>query len=727
MATSLLARKRRPTDTAPKKRSFRADIQGLRAVAVLAVISDHFFSWPSGGFVGVDIFFVISGFLITGLLLKEHARKGRISFPDFYRRRVRRIMPLAVLVLLVTVGAAWMLLNAGRAHVISDDALWAALFSANWHFALMGTDYMNAGAAVSPLQHFWSLAVEEQFYVLWPWLIVLVLGVWASRASWTEIRARRVLGLVMAGIVLASFGWALWETSSSPTVAYFSTFSRAWELGLGALIAIAAGVLSKLPAWSRPVLAYVGLLGIGVSLFAITPESAFPGPWAFLPVISSGLVIAAGCGGEQRFLFPLTNRLSRYFGDISYSLYLWHFPFAILVAELLPKGPISDLSLLIAVFAFSAVSFHLLEDPIRRSSWLEPKSVKRNRQPLTLNPLPYLAVLATITLAVVGWALWNDATLQKRPAVALPIPSPIAPSGGATASATSMLSVKLQAASAATEWPALNPKPEDLGPSAKAPEWVQDGCLAMERNSQPDPIANAQRCSYGPAGATKTAVLMGDSMAVSFAPGIRAALEPLGYKVVIYTMQQCPAATLTMLQDDGSAHPSCNPFRQWAIDQVKDIHPDIVFLTSSRGASGTLASRATGRAAVDEWRKGTEDTFTALNGAATRIVVLDSPPGGKNLQECMTRISKPSDCAGSADARYDDLAKATQAAGIAVNTKPAPEIVATKSWFCTADNVCPSFIGVTPVYADTGHLTAVMSKSLSGVIAETLKLGPAQG
>ncbi len=231
------------------KKRFRPDIQGLRALAVVVVILNHLFGWPAGGFVGVDVFFVISGFLITGLLYREHERTGRISFVDFYRRRVKRIIPIATIVIVVTVAISFVVYFTARAQSILNDGVWALLFASNWHSAFQGTNYWADDGTVSPLQHYWSLAVEEQFYVVWPWLIVAAFAV-ASRRSW-DGRARRSALLVLMGtITIASFGWAIAQTITNPGFAYFSTFVRAWELGVGAMVAIAAPVLSKIPqAW----------------------------------------------------------------------------------------------------------------------------------------------------------------------------------------------------------------------------------------------------------------------------------------------------------------------------------------------------------------------------------------------------------------------------------------------------------------------------------------------
>ncbi|WP_243667932.1 acyltransferase family protein [Clavibacter michiganensis] len=252
-------------DSPTVNRGFRPDVEGLRALAVVAVIVDHLFDWPSGGFVGVDVFFVISGFLITGLLLKEYERTKTISFLDFYKRRVRRIMPAALLVLVVSTAVSFLVFNVVRAQASLWDAVWSALFVSNWHFASAGTDYFASDGPISPFRHYWSLSVEEQFYLVWPVLIFLVITFARRRTPKNRVKRARLftqtIGITVGVLIVASLAWGFYETSARPTVAYFSTFSRAWELGIGALLAIFAARLATLPAAIRPVLGYVGLAG----------------------------------------------------------------------------------------------------------------------------------------------------------------------------------------------------------------------------------------------------------------------------------------------------------------------------------------------------------------------------------------------------------------------------------------------------------------------------------
>ena len=351
---------------------FRPDIQGLRAIAVLLVVCNHLFTWP-GGEIGVDVFFVISGFLITGLLLREHAETGRISWTGFYRRRVRRIVPAATVCLVVVVAASYFIYRTVWYDAVRADGIWSFFFASNWHYAVVWEHRLQAGAPISPLGHFWSLSVEEQFYIVWPVLLIVVLGSLSRRPrSWSN---KTVLGVVLAVVAAGSFSWAVIETAYDPYWAYFSTLSRAWELCVGALLAIAATRLARLPATVRPALSYAGLAAIVASAFLIDPTSAFPGPWAALPVAGAALVVAAGIGGQPRFAQPLTNPVSVFVGKISYSLYLWHLPVIILLAAAIARDSLWFYVLAVEAMAvLSLASFYLVENPIRRSNWLAPRS-----------------------------------------------------------------------------------------------------------------------------------------------------------------------------------------------------------------------------------------------------------------------------------------------------------------------------------------------------------------
>jgi len=384
---------------------FRPDIEGMRAVAVALVLLFHGFGAPvTGGFVGVDIFFVISGFLITNLLLREQVKDGRISLWGFYARRVRRILPAATLTVLATIAATYHLLGFISGNELADDAKWTAVFAANIHFALIRIDYLGSQLPPSPLQHMWSLGVEEQFYLVWPSLFLL-LAVIVRRS-----KRRNVVGVVAVSLLVViggSLAWSIIETSSNATVAYFSPLTRAWELALGALVAAIAPAAARVPNGVHQVAALVGLAGIVISALTLMPSMPYPGFLVAVPVVSSALLIWAGCGIPPTAVGRLLSvRPIKWLGARSYSLYLWHWPILTIAAQYVghPLSAWQNSGLLLAAVAASAITYRLIENPVRNSR------VLRSRTGLSL---AIGAVLILSTIAVAQWQIashygtWN--------------------------------------------------------------------------------------------------------------------------------------------------------------------------------------------------------------------------------------------------------------------------------------------------------------------------------
>jgi peptidoglycan/LPS O-acetylase OafA/YrhL len=698
------------------KPGFRADIQGLRAFAVIAVILDHLFHWPSGGFIGVDVFFVISGFLITGHLMREWERDGQISFVGFYKGRIKRILPAAALVLLATVAASFLLLNKGRAWSVFWDGIWAALFAGNWRFAASGTDYFQNDGPVSPLQHFWSLAVEEQFYFVWPWVMLVALLI-VTKSGATKAKPRVVVGSVIAGISVLSFGWALVETVSSPTVSYFSTFTRTWELGIGAFLAIATPVLLKIGTSVRPVLAWIGITGMVSSLFVINSQSLFPAPSALLPVLSTGLILAAGTGGEQRFLAPLTNPVSGYIGNISYSLYLWHFPIIIFGATLSP----SDTGFayygltLTGIFIASVFAYHLCEDPIRRSDWL---SGQRHWLKKTKVSAKYqntaLAFLAIVAIALVVPTFLSN---PVAPGVASSTGSAQAKAATNTPAQTAKLGPELAALQKematsldTSKWPDLTPAIESLGTENWAASLRDVSCMSVTEWSLQD-------CFFATPAAPKTAVIYGDSFAAAWSPGIKVALAESGYNLQMLTLGQCPGADVIVTRDGGQAYPDCDKHHDWATEIIEDMNPDLVIIASAENTLERLASHASGNAALKEYTEGLVQSVNTIKKSSKKVVVLSSPPLGENLQECVTKISTHSSCTTSITDNWEDYKAAERGSVSATGATH----VDTSLWLCTVQGVCPAFVGGNPVRVDSGHLSIEYSTRLADVIrAEVL-------
>jgi peptidoglycan/LPS O-acetylase OafA/YrhL len=392
----------RPAQPAAKSVQFRPDIEGLRAVAVGLVLLFHAYRQPfSGGFVGVDVFFVISGFLITSLLLREQTKTGRISIAGFYARRVRRILPASTLVVVATVFATYYLLAFIAGKQAASDAKWTAIFAANIHFGLLGTDYLGSQLPPSPLQHMWSLGVEEQFYVVWPGLFLLMVLIVRGP------RHRAAMAGVLGAIIATSLAWSVVETMSNATWAYFSPLTRAWELALGALVALLAPVISKLPQAFSEFIAVAGVIGIVMSAVLFTQTTPYPGSAVALPVVSSAALIAAGCISSRTIVGrALSMRPMQWVGARSYSLYLWHWPVLILAQQYAERdlGGWQSTALLAVAVAASALSYSFLENPVRRARVLNSR---------TGLSLAMGAALIVATILVAQWQIaehygsWN--------------------------------------------------------------------------------------------------------------------------------------------------------------------------------------------------------------------------------------------------------------------------------------------------------------------------------
>jgi peptidoglycan/LPS O-acetylase OafA/YrhL len=701
----------------------RRDIQGLRAFAVLAVIADHLFHWPSGGFIGVDVFFVISGFLITGLLLREYDRTGRISFSNFYRRRIKRILPASVLVLTVTLASTYFVLSKSRFEAVATDVGWSFLFAGNWRFASSGTDYFQASGPVSPVQHFWSLAVEEQFYFIWPLLMVLIFS-GLARMSHRSISVRVAVGAVIASISVASFLWALLQTDTAPTQAYFSTFTRAWELGIGATLAVAAPLLGRIPAVTRPLVAWAGIIGMSASLFVINGTSPFPAPAAALPVLSAALVIAAGIGGEQKFLAPLTNRVSGYLGDISYSLYLWHFPVIILTGTFVDlEDPRAVLLVLASILVLSAYSFHLVEDPIRRSNWLAPGVRQRiarriqgkrvrpndNRPPLADRKygMTLLSLLAVVTAVVVAAALQTP----KPPAVAASIPVTPSLSKASETKAPKLASLQTGILSALrqTSWPPLTPSMDDAIGSEQAPSDVLPCGLVPN-------LVDTASCSWGSKNATKKAVIVGDSVAMTYVSPFRKVLEgKKDWRLYSYGTFGCTFAVDDYPSKDPQINDWCPQRKADAVKAINDMHPDVVFITNAYGPR-TLPGQTKPMASQDEWQASLRALVDQFAGNVGKVVFLAAPPADADIASCYTRSSQPADCITNVSSGWEFQSSAEQ--NLASKYRNALWVDSTP-WFC-AFKQCPSFVGATPVKSDANHMTVAYGTKIAPVMLETL-------
>ncbi len=380
-----------PTDY---RAEFRPDVQAMRALAVALVVLYHAdIPGVHGGFFGVDVFFVISGFVITNVLLRERASKGTTSIPGFYARRVRRILPAATFVLIATVFGTyhWLSYIAGAMNAV--DAKYVAVFVGNFRFASLGTNYFTATQPPSTLQQFWSLAVEEQFYLVWPLLFLLI------TLPWRRFSPVPRLMTALTIVIGASLVWCIIETKQSEVWAFFSPLTRAWELALGAILAVAGPHLrGRAPRWGQ-VLGALGLVVILLCTWFYSTTTLWPGTAVVAPVIATGAIIAGGSlRGAESFGRIVKFPPVQWLGNISYSLYLVHWP-VIAIATQYAIAPLplrSEIELVLVSVALAAGLYYAIENPIRRSRWL----AQRRAATFVLG-----ALLIGLSFAAIYWHL----------------------------------------------------------------------------------------------------------------------------------------------------------------------------------------------------------------------------------------------------------------------------------------------------------------------------------
>jgi peptidoglycan/LPS O-acetylase OafA/YrhL len=679
---------------------------------VIAVILDHLFRWPSGGFVGVDIFFVISGFLITGILLREFDKTGRISFANFYARRIRRIVPAATVVLVATAAVAATVFAGSKAQSIALDAVASFFFVSNWRSAITGTDYFQLGSPPSPLQHFWSLSVEEQFYFVWPFvmLLTLVLATKFARGG-RSARPRLVVGALMCVIVLASFAWAMVESSTNPTVAYFSTFTRTWELGVGALLAISARLFVNIPAWSRAVMAYLGIAGIAVSLFTISSATLFPAPGALLPVLSAVFVLASGIGTESRSNGLLTNRVSQYLGDISYSLYLWHLPVITFLAVFIPStSRVYFVGALVLTLALAAITYRLVEQPLTHSPFISrfpdrdsrSEAVTTWRSRFSRQILRSTAALAIVTLVTVVGV--NGYVHVKGTPEASASAQEVVELDPSFSENEIRVAYDLADAINAPEWPTLVPSVEEV--ATTGPLEDKEGC---PRTTISDPAS----CAFGDP--TKPSIVVfGDSTAITLLASVREAYGD-DYFIRGLTLAGCPSIDLNVVIKTADLSVQCLQHREDSIATIQKMRPEMVFISTNYewSHSVNLISAAEGEDAVAEWTAAAQSTASKIDRSTDDVIFVTPPPQGLAIADCATAVSKPADCISSIPPSWR-----TAYAAEASLASDKIHLMDTLNLFCGQSGRCPIFADGTPLKRDGIHTARAWAIRIAPILFE---------
>jgi len=707
-------------DPASGRRSFafRPDVEGLRAVAIAAVVGYHV-GLPlfSGGFVGVDVFFVISGFLITGLLVQEATATGHVSLARFWARRARRLLPAATLVLVVVAIASWFAIPAIDHETAGYDITASALYVANIRFAFQATDYLASDAAPSPVLHFWSLGVEEQFYVVWPLLIIVTAAfvTWRRRTAHATRRAvsRGPLAAVLAVLGVASFLLSLRLTARVEPWAFFSMPTRAWEFALGGLVSIGAVELVRLPLVARRALGWAGGVVLLGSVVLLTNELPYPGTAALWPVLATAAIIAAGAAGGRPAGVgaALSWPPMRALGRLSYSWYLWHWPFLVLAASV--WGDLSVLAksgLALVALVPSALAFRFVERPLHHLPSLVASSARSLRLGAALSGGAALAGVA-LALSSGGGALASglvvpvgaDEQTGRGPAQLAPSGSPSTGAGSGPAPTA-----------AAVVWPtgALTPDPSKA--RADLPVIYSDGChLSNARTTY-------ATCAFGDTASKTVVVLIGDSHAAQWFPTMETIATARHWRLLTRTKSGCPAPDVTIFSRSVKrAYDECDTWRAAVLAEIASTHPALVVAAGTR--TDSLVDRATGQRidpskAGAEWQAGWVRTLTGLaTDGVTTAVLRDTPWPGRDVPSCVQQHrANPSAC----DLSRSALDAAAYDVGTVKGIATAHAVDITPL-LCDASR-CPVTLGKYLVYRDTSHLTATFATALAPYLGAKL-------
>jgi peptidoglycan/LPS O-acetylase OafA/YrhL len=684
---------------------FRPDVEGLRALAVVAVVFFHLrLGAFQGGFVGVDVFFVLSGFLITRLLLKELASTGSLSLPGFWARRARRLLPASCLVLVVTVLAGSVMLSPLAQRTLAVDAMASGVFVVNFVFAGRLGDYFGAQLAEaqpSALLHYWSLAVEEQFYLIWP----LVLVALTRRPR----RYRRLLLATILVIAAASLIASVWMTENRPTWAFYLLPARMVELLAGAAIAAAGPAFRAVHPGLRAALGWFGLFAIAVAVMSFDVGTVFPGYMAMLPVLATVLVIVAGGAGSSSSgpVVVLRHPAALWVGRHSYAIYLWHWPVLVLAESRFGPLPLPTRLLLVAVaVGLSAISLRVLENPVRRSAWLARRAVRG------------LALGATLCATAVLAGAWLRSTdtpldsgeLAAAPTLTVPTtvgtPTTVAeqaaepqqavteatlavlPEGDLEALVTANQAILAQGLTQTDVPSNLRPGLSQVG--ADRAKVYRDDCVAVGRESE----LNA--CRYGDDGAAFTVVLYGDSHAAQWFPALEALAEERQFELIVMIKGGCPTAEVSI--PTATLGRTCPLWRDQAVDFIAAEQPELLLVSTWAGYPNE----------DDEWRDGFAATMQRIVPNARSVAVIGDTPGSEEEPtDCLSRNLRRADVCSSD--REDVVASSRLAIEADVANDVGARYIDTSNWLCT-DAACPMMIGDILLYRDATHITTVASE-----------------
>ena len=672
------------------------EIEGLRALAVVAVILYHGKFGASGGYVGVDVFFVISGFLITSLLLLEREDHGRIRLAHFYARRARRLLPAATVTIVVTLLLSWWVFDSLRAKEIAKDGLFSGLFVSNVRFVANEADYFATERLASPFQHFWSLSVEEQFYIIWP---ALLLAGW-----WGVQHLRRRLVVVSAVVVTASFVLSLFLISDHPSWTFFMLPTRAWELAAGGLLAVLLPLVRGRKDRIRAIGGWLGAIAVVFVVFAYDDATRFPGIAAVPVVVGTALVVLSANSRWSPGIILSTSPM-QWIGARSYSLYLWHWPLLILWERAHPDPTWGERAGVIAVSVLvSMLSYSAIENPIRHNQFF-------SRHDLRSLAFGGGAVAASSAVAVLmGLSVSVPKTDFVAPSVS--VTSTIAPEvtvpRDPLAEYSDIVNRQLQPlidASAKSTLLPDNVKPAlDQARDDRAVVF-SNGCTAGHG------AVDNPTCEFADLSSGTSIVLFGDSHIAHWFPAFEGAGIQNGWKITALTKLGCPPAEVSVRLDDTRIHEKCNMWRQNSINRILSSDADVVVMASySYRAPGKdsqsvpLSTMATGLAKVAQ----------QFIDAGKKVVMLtDTPVPRVDVVDCISSHTK------QLNRCHFPRNNVTNSSRTGVERDTIESVggryIDVLALFCT--DICPSVIGDVIVYFDDDHVTQTYAQTLTPYVS----------
>ena len=655
---------------APRK--YRPELQGLRALAAFLVVAYHVWLGRISG--GVDVFFLVSGFLITGQLIRACSRGG-IQFRAMWGRMFKRLFPAALTVLLVTAVASALLLPETRWFQTIKEIVASVFYVENWRLAADSVDYFTQHDSASVVQHFWSLSIQGQFYLVWPLLIGLV----ALVARRVGLALRASVGGVLSATFVASLVYSVLLTAADQPFAYFSSLTRIWEFSLGGLVALTVDRV-VLPRLVRIVLGWVGVIGLISCGLVLQVGTEFPGYLALWPTLSAAFVIIAGATGSRVGADRLlSTRPLEYLGNLSYSLYLWHWPvlvFYLIVRDRSEVGLLGGLGIILLSLGLSALTYHLVEEPVRHSRIGATNRWGAYR----------FAVLAMapVLLMAGGWQIVSDSRVHS---------SAVAVGNDDHPGARSLL----------PEFEYSGAPDAGLVPSFLA---VHDDYATIE----PELCDTAERseelivCSMDVPTPARRIVVAGDSHAQQLIGALKPLAETRNWQIISMLRGGCPFST------DSETVPGDQPCMDWnssVADEIADLRPDAVLTIASRDARpGGVEHTPPGY--VNQWRR--------VDPGIPVIAVRDNPRYDFAPSIC---VEENDPTAPECTTPRSEVFEPEPPYLNVDDVPPNVSFLDFSDFYCLAD-MCPPTIGNVLVYLDNNHISSTYMSTMSAVVEERI-------